>query len=196
MSQDPGVDSVGAGKSRLQVLCSRRRNGSGSRESPRRSGGADGVLEALARGPLQRTGGCGAAAGDRRERGTVEEVAATVAATSMSASQAGAGGSRAARFAFGGHASHVEARPRWRYTIPCVFLPFLLEPVRQARGASMEDRKQHGVDATNREFGRYDQVRKTQLYRLAERTGEEEFDTSYQVRTCDIGRFLHGNVAD
>ena len=59
----------------------------------------------------------------------------------------------------------------------------------------MQDKKAHGVSATNREYERYDQVRKAQTYRLAE--GErEEFDAEYRVRTCDIGRFLHGDAGD
>jgi isopenicillin N synthase-like dioxygenase len=60
----------------------------------------------------------------------------------------------------------------------------------------MQDRKQHGVEATSREFARYDQVRKEQNYRLAERDGLEEFDTELRIRTCDIGRFLRGDAGD
>ena len=60
----------------------------------------------------------------------------------------------------------------------------------------MQDKKAHGVSATNREYERYDQVRKQQTYRLAEDGEREEFDEEYRVRTCDIGRFLHGSAAD
>ncbi len=56
----------------------------------------------------------------------------------------------------------------------------------------MTDRKTEGIDAKNRDFIRYDQVEKKQEYRLAESDGGEEFDETYRVRTCDIGRFLHG----
>jgi isopenicillin N synthase-like dioxygenase len=60
----------------------------------------------------------------------------------------------------------------------------------------MQDKKAHGVSATNREYERYDQVHKQQTYRLAEDTEREEFDEEYRVRTCDIGRFLRGDAAD
>jgi len=55
------------------------------------------------------------------------------------------------------------------------------------------DRKAQGIDAKNRDFIRYDQVEKTQEYRLAEADGGEEFDETYRVRTCDIARFIHGD---
>jgi isopenicillin N synthase-like dioxygenase len=57
------------------------------------------------------------------------------------------------------------------------------------------DRKADGVHATNAEFLRYDQVGKTQRYHLAE-SAEEAFDDEYQIRTCDLGRWLHGDEAD
>ena len=60
----------------------------------------------------------------------------------------------------------------------------------------MQDKKQHGVTAANREYARYDQVRKEQIYRLAEQEAGEDFDTEYCVRTCDIEGFLHGDDAD
>jgi isopenicillin N synthase-like dioxygenase len=53
-----------------------------------------------------------------------------------------------------------------------------------------------GVDATNRDTIRYDQVEKTQSYRFAEGAGAEAFDESFRVRTCDIGRFLRGDERD
>ena len=53
-----------------------------------------------------------------------------------------------------------------------------------------------GVDAKNREFLRFDQVEKRQEYRLAEAAGEEEFDSDFRIRTCDMGRLLRGNEAD
>jgi len=58
----------------------------------------------------------------------------------------------------------------------------------------MEDKKHHGIEATNREYARYDQVHKKQLYHLAEQ-GREEFDEEFRIRTCDIGAFLHGDAA-
>ena len=60
----------------------------------------------------------------------------------------------------------------------------------------MDDKKRHGAEATSREFARYDQVRKPQSYHLAEQDGTEAFDDEYRIRSCDIGRFLHGDAAD
>ena len=56
--------------------------------------------------------------------------------------------------------------------------------------------KEDGVRATNQDFIRYDQVEKRQNYHLAEGIEGEEFDDEFQIRTVDIGRFLHGNDAD
>jgi isopenicillin N synthase-like dioxygenase len=55
--------------------------------------------------------------------------------------------------------------------------------------------KDQGVEATNRDFLLYDQVEKRQAYRLAEGEGEA-FDEDYEIRTCDVGRFLHGDASD
>ncbi|PYQ55136.1 MAG: hypothetical protein DMF78_03220 [Acidobacteria bacterium] len=60
----------------------------------------------------------------------------------------------------------------------------------------MSDLKDAGVRATNEEFLRYDQVRKTQRYHLAETDHAETFDEAYRIRTCDIGRFLNGDEQD
>lgn len=48
---------------------------------------------------------------------------------------------------------------------------------------------------TNQDFIRYDQVEKRQTYTLAE-SHAEQFDDDFAIRTCDIGRFLHGGEAD
>jgi len=56
--------------------------------------------------------------------------------------------------------------------------------------------KEEGVRATNQDFIRYDQVEKRQNYHLAETDGDEQFDDDFEVRTVDIGRFLHGNADD
>ena len=55
--------------------------------------------------------------------------------------------------------------------------------------------KEDGVRATNQDFIRYDQVEKRQNYQLAEGVEGEEFDDDFQIRTVDIGRFIHGNAA-
>jgi isopenicillin N synthase-like dioxygenase len=51
------------------------------------------------------------------------------------------------------------------------------------------------IDSVNQQFMRYDQVRKTHTYRLAE--GEaDEFDDDYEIATLDLEPFLHGSAAD
>ncbi len=57
----------------------------------------------------------------------------------------------------------------------------------------MTDRKAEGIAATNQDFIRFDQVEKKQAYHLAEADHGEEFDETYRIKTCDIGRFLHGD---
>jgi isopenicillin N synthase-like dioxygenase len=39
-------------------------------------------------------------------------------------------------------------------------------------------------------------VEKRQAYRLSESRETDEFDLDYRIKTCDIGRFLHGNAHD
>lgn len=56
----------------------------------------------------------------------------------------------------------------------------------------MSDRKEHGIEALNQEFSRYEQVRKDQRYRLAERADLEQFDDEYVIRTCDMAAFFSG----
>ncbi|MBV8907655.1 MAG: isopenicillin N synthase family oxygenase [Sphingomonas sp.] len=48
------------------------------------------------------------------------------------------------------------------------------------------------VQAVNREFERYDQVRKAHTYRLAE-SDSDEFDGEYEIATLDFARFLDGD---
>ena len=57
------------------------------------------------------------------------------------------------------------------------------------------DRKAEGVHATSAEFVRYDQVDKKQRYHLAE-SAEDAFDESYEIKTCDLGRWLRGGPED
>jgi isopenicillin N synthase-like dioxygenase len=58
------------------------------------------------------------------------------------------------------------------------------------------DKKTLGIEATNQAYARYDQVEKKQEYHLAEARHGEAFDEEYRIRTCDLGRFLHGSEAD
>ena len=57
------------------------------------------------------------------------------------------------------------------------------------------DRKAEGVHATSADFLRYDQVDKKQRYHLAE-SAEDAFDESYEIRTCDLARWLRGGPDD
>ncbi|MEO8141308.1 MAG: 2-oxoglutarate and iron-dependent oxygenase domain-containing protein [Sphingomicrobium sp.] len=49
--------------------------------------------------------------------------------------------------------------------------------------------------ASNRDFDRYDQVRKPHIYRLAEQDGDA-FDAEYRIATLDFAPFLHGDARD
>lgn len=51
------------------------------------------------------------------------------------------------------------------------------------------------LKAINRDFQKYDQVRKGHTYRLAENEGDE-FDDEYRIATLDFARFLKGNAAE
>jgi isopenicillin N synthase-like dioxygenase len=51
------------------------------------------------------------------------------------------------------------------------------------------------TNALNQEFRKYDQVRKTHTYRLAENDADE-FDEDYQIATLDFEPFLHGDAVD
>jgi isopenicillin N synthase-like dioxygenase len=50
-------------------------------------------------------------------------------------------------------------------------------------------------DALSRDFQKYDQVRKSHTYRLAEGEGDE-FDEDYEIATLDLSRYLHGDERD
>ena len=51
------------------------------------------------------------------------------------------------------------------------------------------------VDSLNQQFSRFDQVRKSHTYRLAE-SESDEFDEEYEIATLDFGPFLHGDEGD
>jgi isopenicillin N synthase-like dioxygenase len=51
------------------------------------------------------------------------------------------------------------------------------------------------VNALNRQFQKYDQVRKAHTYRLAEHV-TDQFDEDYRIATLDFGRFLRGDAMD
>jgi isopenicillin N synthase-like dioxygenase len=51
------------------------------------------------------------------------------------------------------------------------------------------------TNALNRDFDKYDQVRKTHTYRLAE-DALDEFDVDYRIATLDFARFLNGSPGE
>jgi isopenicillin N synthase-like dioxygenase len=51
------------------------------------------------------------------------------------------------------------------------------------------------LNAINRDFQKYDQVRKAHTYRLAENESDE-FDEKYEIATLDFGPFLRGDASD
>jgi isopenicillin N synthase-like dioxygenase len=51
------------------------------------------------------------------------------------------------------------------------------------------------IDSDNRQFVRYDQVRKAHTYRLAENPADE-FDEDYEIATLDFEQFVCGDAAD
>jgi len=53
----------------------------------------------------------------------------------------------------------------------------------------------HNVNANSQDFTRYDQVKKSHTYRLAENPSDE-FDEEYEIQTFDIGAYLHGDEND
>ena len=51
------------------------------------------------------------------------------------------------------------------------------------------------IDSINRQFMRYDQVRKAHTYRLAENPADE-FDEDYEIATLDFQQFLRGDASE
>jgi isopenicillin N synthase-like dioxygenase len=58
------------------------------------------------------------------------------------------------------------------------------------------ERKERGIEATNRDYIRYEQVEKAQTYHLAEAGHVEDFDEDYRIRSLDLARFLKGDAGD
>lgn len=59
----------------------------------------------------------------------------------------------------------------------------------------MSDEREAGVNRTNKDFSRFDQVRKAQSYRLSESAADEEFDEETLIRTCDMSDYFRGGEA-
>lgn len=56
----------------------------------------------------------------------------------------------------------------------------------------MSTSQEKGIKAVNQEFTKFDQVKKDQVYQLAEGASEEVFDEETQISTCDMSKFYHG----
>jgi len=56
----------------------------------------------------------------------------------------------------------------------------------------MDPKQRAGIDATNHEYARYDQVVKPHTYHLAEAEHAEAYDEDYVVRTCDMAAWWNG----
>jgi isopenicillin N synthase-like dioxygenase len=52
-----------------------------------------------------------------------------------------------------------------------------------------------GLAAVNQDFRQFDQVEKSQRYRLSESDADEQFDENFRIRTCDMADFFHGGDA-
>lgn len=50
----------------------------------------------------------------------------------------------------------------------------------------MEKTQSDGINASNQEFRKYEQVIKDQSYSLSEQADTDEFDTEFEIRTCDM----------
>ena len=58
----------------------------------------------------------------------------------------------------------------------------------------MANKKEQGPGALNQEFSRYEQVEKTQSYRLSE-GNDEAFDEDFTIQVCDMGLYWQGDEA-
>src|SRR5262244_921567 len=97
-------------------------------------------------------------------------------------------------------ASAPRSRPTCRQTFPPESFsgsPSVSPKTRQPPGSAMAMRSytpamagsdEKRTDGRNRDFARFEQVEKDQIYRLAEAESEpgEEFDEDFRVRVCDI----------
>jgi len=63
---------------------------------------------------------------------------------------------------------------------------------------SNDKQKEQGIDASNQDFRQFEQVNKTQQYRLAEAEdgGCEEFDQDFQISSCDMRLALSADKSD
>ena len=60
----------------------------------------------------------------------------------------------------------------------------------------MNKRQDKGIHAHNQDFGRFEQVTKSQSYRLSEQPGVEDFDEDYVIRTCDMSLLWNGKAGE
>ena len=55
--------------------------------------------------------------------------------------------------------------------------------------------QEKGIEALNQDFKKYEQVNKEQSYHLSEHAAEDQFDESYQIKTCDMALYYNGGDA-
>ncbi len=60
-------------------------------------------------------------------------------------------------------------------------------------GSGEQSEKDAGIRAVNRDFRKYDQVRKEHRYGLVEDAGRDLFDDEYEIMTCDMSPFFEGS---
>ncbi len=58
----------------------------------------------------------------------------------------------------------------------------------------MSTSQDKGIKAVNQEYTQFDQVKKDQVYQLAEGATAEVFDEETQIKTCDMREYYHGGA--
>tara|TARA_Y100000385_G_scaffold29823_1_gene28048 strand:+ start:1374 stop:2486 length:1113 start_codon:yes stop_codon:yes gene_type:complete len=56
-----------------------------------------------------------------------------------------------------------------------------------------KENKEAGIKAFNQDFKKYDQVQKDQNYHLVEDKESDEFDNQYDIKVCDMSKFVSGD---
>ena len=83
-------------------------------------------------------------------------------------------------------------------SIPPAVLLSGIEPgnrVTNPVSGSDKQKQQAGVHKKNQSFSRFEQVRKEQSYHLSEQQAGEEFDTDFEIQTCDMSAWFSGDPA-
>ena len=54
------------------------------------------------------------------------------------------------------------------------------------KSLDMATNKEHGINANNQEFNKYEQVQKDQSYKLVENETEDQFDEEFKIDHCYV----------